>query len=205
MELDNLKALWQDIGQKDISKNSDEQIARMLQKKSQSPIAKMKRNLFWELITVIVLYSITISYFFATSKGRYWELAVMLLVVAIAFILYYQRKNKLLHEMQCITCEVRSNLQKQLATLEKYVRFYLLSGIILAPIAYFVTGMIVLFNSPLQYINTGSMEFIIFIIIGLAITVASYFFNKWYIKKLYGQHIIKLKELLLQMEEAEIE
>lgn len=204
MELDNLKDLWRDLDQKEVHQNTDEQIVMILQKKSQSPIARMKRNLLLELIAVIILYSLAIWYFLATAMGRYWEIALLLLSVGVVFIFYYYRKNKLLGEMQCLTCEVRSNLQKQLITLEKYVQFYFVSGIILTPVAYFASGLIVLFKSPVQNAAAGfteSGEYIVFIVIGLLITIGSYFLNKWYIKKLYGQHIKKLKELLLQMDE----
>ena len=206
MELDNLKDLWRDLGEKDLHQTNDAQIVQMLQKRSQSPIAKMKRNLHIELIAVVILYSLAIWYFLATSSGRYAEIALLLLLVGVIFIFYYYRKNRLLGEMQCVTCEVRSNLQKQLNTLEKYVQFYFVSGIILTPVAYFASGLIVLFKSPLQNGAAGfreSNQYIVFIVVGLLITLGSYFLNKWYIKKLYGQHIKMLKELLLQMEEAD--
>ena len=206
MELDNLKTLWQDLDEREVRLTDDEKIIQMLRKRSQSPIATMKRNLFFELIAVIILYSFTIWYFLATSMGRYSEIAVLLLFVGILFILYYYRKNKLLGQMQCVTCEVRSNLQQQLRTLEKYVRFYFLSGILLTPFAYFATGLIVLLKYPGKDIIAGftsSDEYFLFISIGIVITVASYFLNRWYIKKLYGQHIKRLKELLVQMDEKE--
>ena len=204
MELDNLKDLWRDIDQKYVHQNSDEQIVMMLQKRSQSPIEKMKRNLWWELIAVVILYSLAIWYFIATSKGRYWELAVLLFLVGISFLFYYYRKNKLLSEMQCVTCEVRSNLQRQLTTLEKYVRFYFVSGAVLTPVAYFASAFIVIFKSPLSEGGlSNSRYYIPILVVGLAFTIGSYFFNKWYIRKLYGQHIRNLKELLQQMEEKE--
>ena len=45
--------------------------------------------------------------------------------------------------------------------------------------------------------------FLMYAIIGVALTVGIYFLNRWYVNKLYGQHIQKLKELLLQMDEAD--
>jgi hypothetical protein len=202
MELDNLKGLWHDIGQKYVDQNNDEQIMMMLQKRSKSPIAKMKRNLLYELIAVIVLYSVGILYFIATSKGRYWELAVLLFVVGMFFIFYYYRKNRLLADMQCVTCEVRSNLEKQLVTLEKYIQFYFVSGTVLTPVAYFASAFVVLLKSPAPA-DGGSISsvYITILLVGIAVTVGSYFLNKWYIKKLYGRHILKLKELLQQMDE----
>jgi hypothetical protein len=204
MELDNLKDLWRDIGQTNVHQNNDEQILRMLQKRSRNPIAKMKRNLFYELIAVVFAYSLGIWYFIANSDGLYWELALLLLIVATLFLFYYYHKNSLLNEMQCVTCEVRSNLEKQLTTLEKYVRFYFISGTVLTPVAYFAAALIVTYKTSGFYrTTTEARDYIIIIVIGLIITMASYFLNRWYVKKLYGQHITKLKELLQQMEEKE--
>jgi hypothetical protein len=204
MELDNLKDLWRDIGQTNVHQNNDEQILRMLQKRSRNPIAKMKRNLFYELITVVFVYSLGIWYFIANSDGLYWELSLLLLIVATLFFFYYYHKNNLLNEMQCVTCEVRSNLEKQLTTLEKYVRFYFISGTVLTPVAYFAAALIVTYKSSDIYgPATEARDYIIIVIIGLIITIGSYFLNIWYVKKLYGQHITKLKELLQQMEENE--
>ena len=204
MELDNLKDLWRDIGQKYVHQNSDEQIVMMLQKRSQSPIAKMKRNLLWELIAVVVLYSLGMIYFIANFEGRYWELAVLLFLIGLFFLFYYYQKNKLLGEMQCVTCEVRSNLQKQLTTLEKYIRFYFVSGTVLTPVTYFASAFVVFFKSPVLSPNaTVTGNYYVVAGIGILVTMGSYFLNRWYIRKLYGQHIKGLKELLQQMEENE--
>lgn len=205
MELDNLKHIWRDIGQKTLQQNDDEQIVMMLQKSSRSPISKMKKNLLRELIAVICFYCPGILYFALSSKG-YWEIAALLAFVGLLFMLYYYRKNKLLRDMQCVTCEVRSNLQQQLATLQTYVRFYFISGTVLTPIAYFASALVVLFKSRAL---EGSIADIssLFIIgaVGIAVTAGGYFVNRWYVKKLYGQHIQKLKQLLQQTEERESE
>lgn len=207
MELDNLKDLWRDIGRENLHQNDDQEIIRILQKKSQSPIARMKRNLLVELIAVIILYSFPIWYFLETSKGRYSEIALFLFLIGILFLFYFYKKNKLLGQMQCVTCEVRSNLQQQLATLEKYVQFYFVSATILCPVAYFVPGIIVLLKYPGENIVVSFREstvYTVFVAIGLLITIGSYFLNRWYVRKLYGQHIRRLKELLLQMDEKAI-
>ena len=111
MELDNLKEIWKDLGAK---KTPNEEILSMLQKKSQRPIAKMKRNLLAEMIAVIVLYSACTVYYLIAWGGRYWELSLMFLLVGAFCIFYYYRKYKLLNSMECVVCEVKSNLQRQL-------------------------------------------------------------------------------------------
>lgn len=205
MELDNLKELWQQLDTQNTGRD-DVEIMRIIQQKSKSPVSRMKRNLFVELIVVILLYSGSIWYFMATSSGRYNEISILLLLIGMLFLFYYYRKNKLLKQMQCVTCEVKSNLERQLNILEKYVHFYFVCGTILTPVAYFGSGAIVMLNYPNEDIASGfttSKAYIIFVFIGLLITIGSYFLNKWYIKKLYGQHIHQLRSLLHQMEESE--
>ncbi len=96
-----------------------------------------KRNLNRELIAVLIIYSLTIWYI-VTFQRMYSELAVVRWhLVGGAFLFYYYRKSKLLKQMECVACEVRSNLKQQLGTLEKYVRFYFIAGTILTPLGLF--------------------------------------------------------------------
>ena len=67
MELDQLKEMWSDVGQSKTS-TSEQELQTILQKKSKSPIAKMKRNLFIEMLIVVVLYSSTILHYFIKFK-----------------------------------------------------------------------------------------------------------------------------------------
>ena len=123
MELDSLKDIWKNLDEEDLHPGREVPVLSMLQKRSQGTIAKLKRNLNRELAAVLIIYTLTIWYIIA-YQGLYPELAVLLALVGGAFLFYYYRKNKLLKQMQCVACEVKSNLKTQLFTLEKYVRFY---------------------------------------------------------------------------------
>jgi hypothetical protein len=219
MELDSLKDIWKDLDEKDLRSGRDVPITSMLQKRSKSPVAKMKRNLYWEMGALVVGYSFAIWYYITGWQGRYWEVALLLFLVGMFALFYYLRKNKLLNEMQCLACQVKSNLQRQLTTLEKYVNFYFVSSILITPTAYFVAGLIVFFKTPE---NQGRLDFrqapdvtiditeqlpehrffITFVAVGVILTIGVYFFSRWAINRLYGQHIKKLKELVQQMEET---
>ncbi|HYG16459.1 MAG TPA: hypothetical protein VEC12_11950, partial [Bacteroidia bacterium] len=150
MELDSLKDIWKNLDEKDLRSGSDVPIMSMLQKRSKSPLAKMKRNLYWEMAALVVCYSLAIWYYITAWQGRYWEVALLLFLVGVFALFYYLRKNKLLKDMQCVACEVKSNLKQQLVTLEKYVNFYFVSSILLTPMAYFVAGLIVFFKTPAE-------------------------------------------------------
>jgi Ca2+/Na+ antiporter len=220
MELDSLKDIWKNLDEDDLRPGSRElPIESMVQKRSQGSIARLKRNLNREALAVVIIYSITIWYIIAYQQ-LYRELAVLLLLIGGGFMFYYYRKSKLLQQMECVDSEVKSNLKRQLSTLEKYVRFYFVAGNILTPLAYFAAGMIILFNTPDAPDNnhisidvalsnlpraehlTDNRFFYLFIGTGVALTASIYFVNRWWINKLYGQHIQKLKELLGQMDET---
>ncbi len=199
MDLDNLKNIWKEQ-ETATTPDTEKDIISMLSKKSQRPIARMKRNLFWELIVVVILYVLVITYFMLDQGGRYWENGLLLFLIGIIFLVYYYYKNRLLKRMECVTCEVRSNLEMQVTTLGKYVRFYFWAGVLLTPIAYYASGAIILYKSAIG-LHAPSRLLFIFIGIGIPLSILSYYLNKWYVNKLYGQHVAKLKELLGQMGE----
>ena len=89
MELDNLKEIWKGLDEKAKPTGSNEEILSMLHKKSQRPIARMKRNLLIETISVIVLYSSATVYYFMAWGGRYWELSLLFLLTGAFCIFYY--------------------------------------------------------------------------------------------------------------------
>lgn len=207
MDLDQLKEMWGSAGNQPVS-STNEEVLRILHKKSKGPIARMKRNLFTELIAVLVIYVLTITVYFIDYSGGMLASAWFLIVVGLLYILYYVRKRKLLNQMECVSCEVKSNLKMQLVTLEKYVRFYLLAGTWLFPVTLFVTGIVFFFFSPQiasdAALKTGPVMWLVLgslLVLSAVLTVPVYFMNKWYVRKLYGQHIEKLKLIVNEMNE----
>jgi hypothetical protein len=95
MELDSLKDIWKDLDESDLQPGSDVPISSMLHKKSQSTIARLKRNLNRELIAVLIIYSLTIWYII-TFQQMYSELAVLLALVGGAFLFFLYPKSKML-------------------------------------------------------------------------------------------------------------
>jgi hypothetical protein len=206
MELDQLKEMWGDVATvKKVS--SDEEIQAMLRKKSKSPIAKMKRNLFVEMLVVVILYSVTITDYFLTLKGMMLGLAWLMLASFLLYMLYYVRKRKLLNDMECVSCEVKSNLQRQLRTLEKYIRLYLYLGTMFFPLIMIFTGVILFLYAPELKNQEPAVPLWAFVtalsIMAFVLTIPMYFLNKWYMRKLYGQHVDKLKAIVNEMSAEE--
>jgi len=207
MELDQFKAIWQ---KESSPQKASEHMLPLLNRRSNNPIARMKRNLLTELVAVVLLYGFTIVYYAIAFRGRLNEVSWFMITIALCFLVYYYRKNKLLNEMECVSCQVKSNLERQVKTLEKYIRFYLIAGTVLIPLT-------ILFFSFILYWKLPAIPSSVFfprkgfplwetssawILLVLVSTVLAFYLNKWYVMKLYGKHVNKLKELLAEMEET---
>lgn len=204
MELDSLKEIWNHSGASG-KEVSGEEVRRILRRQSGSSIAKMKRNLKIELAVMVVLYAYVVFRDVHAVPGMLW---LLLLVIEAVYLVYFGIKYHLLNRMECSTCEVRSNLQQQLKSLERLLRFYLWSGIVLIPLVVLCSFWIGYSYDP----PTGLPQDAYFLpLVSLALLVLSFllciplfYFTKWYIRKLYGRHIDKLKEMIQDLNEEEI-
>jgi len=207
MELDDMKNIWKD---KSIEAAGADKISAMIGKQSQSPIARMKRNLRMELLILIFSLGIVAAYYFIAFKSEYSIIGWVYALLLILFCYYFFRKNKLLNEMQCSSCRVKSNLELQLRILERYVRFYLISGTAILPILFIFLGIVLYYKKPVLINETilypsatnPAWEFLLawFILLSVSTTIM-WVLNRGYVNKLYGRHINKLKQLLAQINE----
>ncbi len=210
MELENLKYIWHTLESPPAPTPDREQLLALLQKRSRGPVARMRRNLMAELLLVAITYIPGIGFYLVEFEGRLSAISGLLFLLAAFFCGYYYRKLRLLKEMQCVSCEVRSNLARQVGTLKKYTRFYLLAGTLMIP----VTALIayVLFRWRLPYPAVTELyhrlspapwwtNSIFWLVLLAPLTIAIYYFNAWYIHRLYGRHIKKLQRLLQEMDE----
>jgi len=207
MELDDMKNIWNDEG---IEAAGADTISAMIGKQSQSPIAKMKRNLRMELWILVPSLGIGAIYYFIAFKSEYSIIGWVYTLLLALFCYYFFRKNKLLNEMQCSSCRVKSNLELQLKMVERYVRFYLVSGTATLPVLLIFMGIVLYYKKP-SLINKTVLypsatnpvwKFLLAWFILLSISTAiMWMLNRAYINKLYGRHIDKLKQLLAQINE----
>lgn len=205
MELDELKEIWKTASGE--PHRSNDEILQMMQEPSKSPVAKMRRNLLMELLVVVVSVSWVSVYYFTAFNGRLQEVSWAYILLSLLFFWYYYQKNKLLKSMQCVACRVKSNLELQLKTLEKYVRLYLIIGTALIPVMLCFMFYLVLNYKKVPINNSFGMNgdegnfTLLYVLFTVVFTVALYFLNRWYIHLLYGRHIHKLKQLIREMEE----
>jgi len=208
MELDHLKETWRNQDSILAPDTNEEQLLAMLTRQSRSPLEKMKRNLLMELIFILTGFGTVAAYYFISFGGKFNEVSWVYIMMVILFSFYYYRKNKLLNEMQCAGCHVKSNLQRQISMLEKYVKNYLVLGTLLIPVILLFLWF--LFYVKLPAGSPGSVwhkiltypwwqSLLIWLGGSIAFTVPVYFLNKWYVHWLYGKHIRRLRRILNEM------
>lgn len=200
MELEDLKSIWKK--QPAVEPKQDKEILLMLQGQSQSIISKLKRSVWFELIFTIVcgvalgVYGLTIE-----SGALMWTI-VSLLVLLISYLFYYVKKIMLLNRFDPAG-NLKENLTHILGRLTTYLAFYKKSYAILYPV-YFLLGL--LFGAIERGLDsfidkvTQPQTLVILIAIGLLFFFVSTWITNWYLKKLYGNNIEKLKSLLNDLE-----
>jgi len=200
MELEKLKEM---LNQSTASNNevSATSLQKILSTKSKSVIGKMKRNLLIELSIMILLYGYVIFKYFNNMTAISW----LLTGIELIYLIYFMIKYRLLNRLECPSCEIQSNLKKQLNTLERLLLFYLWSGLLLLPMATLSACWIgYAYTSPGELPQDPSFLLLTSAIIlaaTLLLCIPLYFFTKWYIQKLYGAHIEKLKMMMQELSE----
>ena len=198
MELEMFKSLWQEQ-EPPPAEPDGELLLTLLQKQSGGPIARMRRNIRKEVILMIICYGFCVLFYLFAFNGSMADVAWVFVGLFTFFYVYYFRKNQLLKKMQCVSCEVRSNLAGQLKTLQKYLRFYFWASTVIVPVSLLLAFEIALRSQPGP---VSSRKLILLFALALVLTIAVYFLNRWYIHKLYGRHVRKLQELLREMDEV---
>jgi hypothetical protein len=198
MELDELKDIWRktDSG---FQPKAEAELASMLKGNSKSIVNKLKRSVWFELIFALVagiallIYALTME-----SNSLKWTY-VSILVLFVGYSFYYIKKLTLLNQFNPAEDNLKGNLEKLIGSLTSYLKFYKRSYTTLYPV-YFCLGLL------FAGVERGLSEFLhvvttprtlAFLLLPAAIffLVSNWLVN-WFLKKLYGNHLDKLRRLL---------
>jgi hypothetical protein len=198
MELDELKDIWRktDSG---FRPKAEAELASMLKGNSKSIVNKLKRSVWFELIFALVagiallIYALTLE-----SNSLKWTY-VSILVLFVGYSFYYIKKLTLLNQFNPAEDNLKGNLEKLIGNLTSYLKFYKRSYTILYPV-YFFLGLL------FAGVERGLTEFVhvvttprtlAFLLVPAAVFfLLSNWLVNWFLKKLYGNHLDKLRSLL---------
>ena len=212
-EFDNLSDAWEKM---DSSTNAD--LAVMIEKtlaKSKEPntvFTKLKRSFCFEIISGFIISPPLIVFALYDRSSLFGS--VFLLSIGILFLTlvsYYLIKFQKIRSINLIGSDLKGSLTELINKTERFIVFYrninLYLGLILI-----IPSMIYGFQlgagdpSALNSISIVSIHPItwLFIAIFLAGFIVAYlFFIKFYVKRMYGRHVDKLKAQLSHLTDEE--
>lgn len=198
MELEELKSIWKssDPG---FSPKNEAEIAQMLKGNSQSIVDKLKRSVWFELIFTLVAGVSLLVYALTLPSGALKWTSVSILILFVGYSFYYIKKLTLLVNYNPAAENIRASLERLIDNLSSYLRFYKRSYTLLYPI-YFALGLlfVAMERGMDKFLDNLSQPrtIIYLLVIGLIFFFCSTWLTNWYLKKLYGNHLEKLKGLL---------
>ncbi len=209
-ELEDLKNIWSKTIEKDVGQQvvEQEKIRALLNKKSTNIIDRVRKNLFGEIVMfcVCLLLVACVPFYLRTKEIIILCVAVVGLVF-IPYLIYYIKKYLELKRFFSYHQDIKSSLELLITQLEKYLNIYFWGSLLLTPISGFLSGFAVLYEMKalgfLVYFDVFSSATLSMILsFALLLTLVSYPIMKWYIRKLYGQHVEKLKDCLKELNES---
>ena len=202
MELDELKSIWKN-DTAEFEPKGEAEIASMLKRKSLSIVEKLRRNVWFELGLTFVMSLGLLIYALLLPPGALKWTSISIILLFTVYTVYYVKKLALLNRFDPATENIRTNLISLIDGLSNYLKFYKRSYTVLYPI-YFCVG--ILFGG----LERGSERFFEALVkpatlVYLALFAGLFYilskkFTDWYLKKLYGNHLLKLKELLDELQ-----
>lgn len=176
--------------------------------KTLSITEKIKKSLMTEIIFggifLILFLALTFLSPYQSIRLYFGVFTIVILMFQILLILLYKRTIKLTTS----SLPIIQNLKSLHKTLSEFVKRYFQFTMFLIPIC-------LIFSGYLGYVdgknNIDSFNFISFDVsfknhlfllsfILIFFILMMYFFTKWYLKKLYGNHLKNLKKMIDQLE-----
>ena len=203
MELDDLKDIWKKSGPEFRAKGKAE-LALMLQGRSTSIVDKLKRNVWIELLATFAGSLFMLVYALDLPSGTWKWTSVSFIIVFSVYSIYYIKKLLLLSRFNPADENLKNHIDRLIISLSSFLKFYKRSYNILYPV-FFVLVLIFI------AIERGATDFIDAMtrpamIASLVFLSGFYYFlstsfTTWYLKKLYGNHLDKLKSLAHELED----
>lgn len=198
MELEELKSIWKNH-EPGFHPLADTEIASMLKRRSLSIVDKLKRSVKFELILTLSASVALLVYALALPSGALKWMSVSIIGMCLAYTIYYVKKLILLHQFDPASKNIRANLTSLIQNLSSYLRYYKRSYTTLYPI-YFCVGLLFggMERGADQFFDnlTKPLTIIYLVVMSILFYFLSTKFTDWYLKKLYGNHLEKLKRLL---------
>lgn len=203
MELDNIKELWKQLNQQQAQKDAynDEAIYKFLAGESRGVIAVIRKNLRLEMVlTAIIMLSFVVLPFIYEGELLQTILGVWALLSGV-YMFFYLQKYKIIQAFDSQDKNLKNNLQTLVTKLEKYTSIYFWSNVVLIPLVH-ITNFILLrlLNLAVFHNLQSNRDIFFYLIYVVVVSAIMIYFFYWYIQRMYGKYIEKLRGYLNDLE-----
>ncbi|WP_046243201.1 hypothetical protein [Hymenobacter terrenus] len=209
MELDDLRRQWQQPAPAEAPAAFDAvALTKLLARGSRSPVSKMRRNVWLEIsfaAVIMILTSIGLLY----ARDTHIHIRTLLggmIIICLLSGFYYRRKLAVLHSLGDANGALREHVVRQLSSLRGLVKLYyqatMWSSYMGLVIGLFFTGTDVVHTvSRSKLLIAIAIMFVVYGILGLFNYFIMGRFTRWYIQRLYGQHLDQLERSLRELDD----
>jgi hypothetical protein len=193
MELDDLKHIWQNAGEESQPSMDAEALLRLTKQSSQNIIERLVRNIWYELVVSIF---VVIAWFYYTLfyAEEHWRIGGLTMgIFMIASLGFYLWGLFRLKSISMADISLKESLTQLIKQFKLYIKAYTWLNILLIPFANFL-GAYLIFSPLEDGIKTSAM-----IAVGMAPLM--WWLMRWYINRLYGQHLTRLEGILQELNE----
>jgi hypothetical protein len=202
MELDDLKHIWQQnqelsISQQDID---NEKVMEMTRQKSKDVMTKLRANLDFDIIVSSCFIPPLIYVLFVKNIAIYHKYIAGFFIIYIFVSLYFYWKEIKSYKVLNLNNDLLSTLKfTEQKFSERVKSLVIYNNIALIPLMFY--GSVVGAEIAEYYRHPINQTFGELLFSVAFATPIAYFYMKFFIKKLYGEHLEKLKQLLTELEE----
>ena len=203
MELDDLKHIWQQNQELSITQLiiDNETVMEMTRQKSKDLMNKLRSNLDFDAIVSVLFIPPLIYVLFVKNIATYHKYVAVFFILSTFVGLYYYWKEIKLYKELSLKNDLFTTLKFTEKKFSQRVRISkIFNNILLIPLMFY--GSIMgneLINYFLNPRHETSMTTLV--ISTIFVIPIGYFYMDYIIKKLYGEHLQKLKELLTELEQ----
>ena len=205
MQLEDLRQSWLNPPD-ELAPISTAQLDKLLESRP-GLVDKMHRNACWET-AFSVLFTLVGPIMWAMSTEFLFKMySVIVLLVGSGMLYYYYRMFAVLNQMRLVEGDVRGHLQRLAAGMRTLMRFYYRLTLMMSPVLMLINfGFFLSLElkrpAPIRWQMVLGMTGLS-AVVALLMLVISVYATRWFMQRMYGQHLDRLEANLHELDEPE--
>jgi hypothetical protein len=207
MELDDLRALLRQQPPEQEPGLSPAEIHRLRAEQSRGLLDQLRANARWELAFNLLVLAVLPVLIYRAPNLSALVVSGSLVPVAGVSLYYFYRKLRLLGQLTVVAGGLRERLTELVAGMRQLIRFYHRFTLALVPVA-LLLGLLVGLYEPENGVRPAFSLPKLALGLGITAVGGSVVFwgtaraTRWYLQRLYGQHLDRLEGYLRELEET---